>query len=180
MPAESIEIHRPGGTGNKEEKQMKTYSLIKKTIAGQHRGNVVGLKYNLPEQAALEALRTSAENHAVEMDMDAESAAEFVRAAVATRGFVDGDVSWFGIEEEDEVAGEESIVEKIISEMLETEALEENDAMYYDKVSGEIEIGRDGCQRAGTICLRVGPDEIGNLDLGDIRDALEQQLGREE
>lgn len=68
-------------------------------------------------------------------------------------------------------------IEAIISEMMETEELEEGEAMYFDKASGQIEIGKDGCQQAGTICLRVGPDNVGNLDIGEIRSALEQQIG---
>ena len=63
-------------------------------------------------------------------------------------------------------------IDAIMDEMAETKELEEGEAMYYDKATGEIEIGKDGCQNAGTVCLRVGPDNIGNLDFGEIRSAI--------
>lgn len=71
-------------------------------------------------------------------------------------------------------------IDAIMDEMMETEELEEGEALIYNKTSGEIEIGKDGCQPAGTICLRVGPDHVGNLDVGEIRAALEQQIADEE
>lgn len=74
----------------------------------------------------------------------------------------------------------EWVVEYIMEEIEAVDELEAGDAMYYDKATGEIEIGRDGCQRSGTMCLRVGPDEIGNLDLGEIESTIESQLASTE
>jgi hypothetical protein len=68
-------------------------------------------------------------------------------------------------------------IDAIMDEMADTEELEEGEAMYYDKATGEIEIGQDGCQNAGAVCLRVGPDNVGNLDMQEIRSALEEQIG---
>lgn len=79
---------------------MKTYSIIKKTTAGQHNGQRVPLDCNLAQKQADEALRKMAEIHADEVEMSESDAKEFISAAAANGGFHDGDVSYYFIEEE--------------------------------------------------------------------------------
>ena len=79
---------------------MKTYSIIKKTTAGQHNGNRVQLNCNLTQKQADEELRKMAELHADEVEMSESDAKEFISAAVVNGGFHDDDVSYYFIEEE--------------------------------------------------------------------------------
>lgn len=78
---------------------MKTYSIIKKNVEGQFRGNRTQLNCNLSKANADEEIRKMAEIHAVEAEMSEADSAEFVKIAVKNGGFHDGDVSYYFIEE---------------------------------------------------------------------------------
>ncbi len=79
---------------------MKTYSIIKKITAGQHKGLRDQLNCNLSQKQADEEIREMAEIHAYEVGMSESDAAEFVAIAVQNGGFHDDDVSYHFIEEE--------------------------------------------------------------------------------
>lgn len=81
---------------------MKTYSIIKKTTAGQHKGVRDQLNCNLSQKKADEEIRAMAEIHADEVEMSDIDAKEFISAAVVNGGFHDDDVSYYFIEEEEE------------------------------------------------------------------------------
>ena len=80
---------------------MKTYSIIKKRTAGQHKGLRDQLNCNLSKNQADEEIRAMAEIHADEVEMSESDAKEFISAAAANGGFHDGDVSYYFIEEEE-------------------------------------------------------------------------------
>lgn len=65
---------------------------------------------------------------------------------------------------------------EIMGEVKAVEELNEGDAMYYDPHSDSVVMGRDGCQPGNTCCLRVGPDHISNIDLGEIESGLVEML----
>ena len=81
---------------------MKTYSIIKKNVEGQFRGDRTQLNCNLSRKQADEEIREMAEIHAYEVEMSESDAKEFISAAAANGGFHDGDVSYYFIEEEEE------------------------------------------------------------------------------
>ena len=65
---------------------------------------------------------------------------------------------------------------QIMDEVKAVEELSDGDAMYYDPHSDEVVMGQDGCQPSNTCCLRVGPDHIDNIDLGEIETGLVEML----
>ena len=67
--------------------------------------------------------------------------------------------------------------QEIMAEVNAVEQLEAGEAMYYDPHADAVTIGRDGCQPSNTLCLRVGPDHLSDLDTGEIADAVEHWLG---
>jgi len=86
----------------KGKRKMKTYSIIKKNVEGQFRGDRTQLNCNLSQKQAYEEIREMAEIHAYEVEMSESDAKEFISAAAANGGFHDGDVSYYFIEEEEE------------------------------------------------------------------------------
>lgn len=65
---------------------------------------------------------------------------------------------------------------QIMDEVKAVEELSDGDAMYYVPQSDDVVMGRDGCQPSNTCCLRVGPDHISNIDLGEIEAELVEML----
>ena len=49
---------------------------------------------------------------------------------------------------------------------------------YYTPHEDRVVIGNDGCQPSNTICLRVGPDHISNIDLGEIEANVVEMLAQ--
>ena len=57
---------------------------------------------------------------------------------------------------------------EIMEQVKAVEQIEYGKAMYYTPHEDRVVIGNDACQPSNTICLRVGPDHISNLDIGAI------------
>lgn len=67
---------------------------------------------------------------------------------------------------------------EIMEQVKEVEQVEAGKAMYYTPHEDRVVIGNDGCQPSNTICLRVGPDHISNIDLGEIEANVVEMLAQ--
>lgn len=67
---------------------------------------------------------------------------------------------------------------EIMGQVKAVEQIEAGRAMYYTPHQDRVMIGNDGCQPSNTICLRVGPDHISNIDLGEIEANVVEMLAQ--